>query len=88
MRRKVDFAWESRFWNIVMLKEKLNTLAIVDNQLKTIEQNVNAAVNAGVANRNDLLQVNLKRNELKSSRIHGREQHHHLPQYAVAKHGT
>lgn len=57
------------FWNIVMLKEKLNTLAIVDNQLKTIEQNVNAAVNAGVANRNDLLQVNLKRNELKSSRI-------------------
>lgn len=57
------------FWNIVMLKEKLNTLTIVDNQLKTIEQNVNAAVNAGVANRNDLLQVNLKRNELKSSRI-------------------
>ncbi len=57
------------FWNIVMLKEKLNTLAIVDNQLKTIEQNVNTAVNAGVANRNDLLQVNLKRNELKSSRI-------------------
>ena len=57
------------FWNIVMLKEKLNTLAIVDNQLKTIEQNVNAAVNAGVANQNDLLQVNLKRNELKSSRI-------------------
>jgi outer membrane protein TolC len=52
-----------------MLKEKLNTLAIVDNQLKTIEHNVNAAVNAGVANRNDLLQVNLKRNELKSSRI-------------------
>ena len=57
------------FWNIVMLKEKLNTLTIVDNQLKTIEQNVNTAVNAGVANRNDLLQVNLKRNELKSSRI-------------------
>ena|GEM_PF-5838813 len=57
----ITSASESRFWNIVMLKEKPNTLAIVDNQLKTIEQNVNAAVNAGVANRNDLLQVNPNR---------------------------
>ena len=48
---------ENYYWQAVMLKEKLNTLDQVDKQLVSVEKDAQAAVDAGIRNRNDLLQV-------------------------------
>ena len=66
---EVRLTVEQYFWQIVMLKEKLRTLSIVGEQLSSIHKDVDAAVQAGVTNRNDLLQVQLKENETRSTRI-------------------
>lgn len=60
---------ETYFWQIVMLKEKLVTLDQMDRQLATVLHDAQAAVDAGVRNRNDLLQVQLRKNEVSTSRI-------------------
>lgn len=67
--KEVRFTTEQYFWQIVMLKEKLQTLADIESQLKSIHKDVETAVNAGVTSRNDLLQVQLRRNETRSGRI-------------------
>lgn len=66
---EVRLTTEQYFWQIVMLEEKLQTLSIVEEQLESIRKDVDAFVNAGVTNRNDLLQVNLRKNETRSNRI-------------------
>lgn len=60
---------EQYYWNIVMLKEKLVTLDQLDHQLENVRKDAQAAVDAGIRNRNDLLQVQLRQNEVKTSRI-------------------
>ena len=60
---------ETYFWKIVMLKEKQKMLEALDRQLEHIAGDVDAAVAAGVINRNDKLQVELKRKELESGRV-------------------
>ena len=60
---------ETYFWQAVMLKEKLKTVEAVERQLDKFAKNADAAVAAGVTDRNDLLQVNLKKNETRSNRI-------------------
>ena len=60
---------ETYFWQVVMLKEKLKTITAVEQQLAEFAKNADAAVSAGVSDRNDLLQVNLRRNETRSGRI-------------------
>ena len=45
------------FWQLVSLQEKLNTLAAVERLLADIHKDVDVAVRAGVAMRNDLLLV-------------------------------
>ena len=49
--------------------EKLRTLHVVEAQLAEILKDVDAAVQAGVTNRNDLLQVQLRQNDTRSTRI-------------------
>ena len=66
---EIRLTTESYFWQIVMLKEKLVTLHQVETQLANAEKDVRAAVDAGIRNRNDLLQVRLKRNEMRITRI-------------------
>ena len=66
---EVRLAVEQYFWQVVMLKEKLRTLDAVQAQLERIRQDVEAAVEAGVTNRNDLLQVQLRRNETRSNTL-------------------
>lgn len=66
---EVRLTTEQYFWQIVMLKEKRKTLSIVESQLESIHKDVEASVNAGVTNRNDLLQVRLRKNETQSVRI-------------------
>ena len=60
---------ETYFWQAVMLKEKLKTVAAVERQLDKFAKDADAAVAAGVSDRNDLLQVNLRKNETRSNRI-------------------
>lgn len=60
---------ETYFWQVVMLKEKLKTVAAVERQLDEFSKDAEASVSAGVSDRNDLLQVKLKGNSNKSDRI-------------------
>lgn len=60
---------ETYFWQAVMLKEKLKTVEAVELQLDKFAKDADAAVAAGVTDRNDLLQVNLRKNETRSNRI-------------------
>ena len=60
---------EKYFWQTVMLKEKLKTLSTVEKQLDRLKFDVKASVDAGVATRNDLLQVQLRKNEVMSGKI-------------------
>ncbi len=60
---------EQYYWQLVQLQENLRTLDLLDHQLDRVRQDAQNAVDAGVRNRNDLLQVQLRQNEVKTSRI-------------------
>lgn len=60
---------EQYYWQIVTLKEKQKTLDAVGEMLKSLEKDADIAIKAGVALRNDLLQVQLKQNEVESNKI-------------------
>ena len=66
---EVRLTTEQYFWQVVMLKEKLKTLDAVEAQLDRLLKDVEAAVEAGVTNRNALLQVQLRQNDTESSRL-------------------
>jgi outer membrane protein TolC len=66
---EVKLTVEQYYWNIVVLNEKLLTLQQVEIMLDKIRSDVKVAVDAGVKNRNDLLQVELRHNEIKSAVI-------------------
>lgn len=60
---------ENYYWQAVMLKEKLNTIDQVEKQLIEVKKDAQAAVDAGIRNRNDLLQVQLRHNETRTTKI-------------------
>lgn len=66
---EVRLTVEQYFWQVVMLQEKLNTLRTIETQLESIQRDVETAVNAGMTTRNDLLQVQLRHNDMASMRI-------------------
>lgn len=66
---EVKMTVEQYYWNIVVMNEKLQTLRRVETLLERICSDVKVTVDAGVTNRNDLLQVELRRNETKSAII-------------------
>ena len=66
---EVRLTTEQYFWQVAMLKEKLRTLNVVESQLAEMHKDVDAAVSAGITNRNDLLQVQLRQNDTRSTRI-------------------
>jgi len=57
------------FWQIITLEEKLNTVNAALDMLAGLCRDVETAVNAGVAMRNDLLQVQLRQNEVESQKV-------------------
>lgn len=57
---------EQYYWQIVTLQSKKSTLLSVLSMVDTLERQVDVAVRAGVTLRNDLLKVQLKRNDLRS----------------------
>lgn len=66
---EVRLTVEQYYWQVVTLQEKLNTIRTVERQLESIQKDVEVSVKAGITTRNDLLQVQLRRNDMASSRI-------------------
>lgn len=66
---EVEKTVEYYFWQLVSLEEKVKTLDAVEAMLNNLSKNVTVAVNAGVAMRNDLLQVQLRQNETESMKL-------------------
>lgn len=60
---------EGYYWQIVSVREKLSTLGAVEGQLEQMRHDAEVAVAAGVRNRNDLLQVKLKQNDVRVARL-------------------
>lgn len=60
---------EKYYWQIVSLKEHLSTLKSVDTLLIRIHNDVAKAVEVGIASNNDLLKVELQRNEIDGSQL-------------------
>ena len=65
----VELTATQYYWQIISLKEKQHTLDAVDAMLRQLESDAAMAVKAGVGMRNDLLQVQLRQNEVESNRI-------------------
>lgn len=68
-QNEVDKTAEQYFWQMVTIEEKLKTVAAVEKMLNDIHKDVDISVKAGVALRNDLLQVQLRQNEVESSKL-------------------
>ncbi|MCR5181203.1 MAG: TolC family protein [Bacteroidaceae bacterium] len=65
----VETQVEQYYWQLISLQEKQRTLDAVDSLLATLSNDVTVAVEAGVALRNDLLQVQLRKNDIQSQRL-------------------
>ena len=64
---EVELTTEQYYWQAVSLKEKLLTLGTVYEMLEQLEKDVNNMVRVGAVNRNDLLQVQLRKGEVESA---------------------
>lgn len=60
---------EQYYWQQVSLQEKRKTISIMESLIDNLYKDVETAVKAGVANRNELLQVQLKKNSIASDRL-------------------
>ena len=60
---------EELYWTIIALNEKLKSLDSYDALLDTLIRDVTNFYTAGLAQRNDLLKVQLKKNELQMNRL-------------------
>lgn len=65
---QVEITAEQYYWTVVTLKEKLKTINLIQQQLARMDKDVSAFVKAGVTTRNDLLQVQLRENEVESQK--------------------
>ena len=66
---EVEKQTEQYYWQLVSLQEKMKTIEAVQTLLADIYKDVDVAVRAGVAMRNDLLQVQLRQNEVESQKL-------------------
>ena len=66
---EVEKTAEHYFWQLASLQEKMKTINAADALLADIYKDVDVAVRAGVALRNDLLRVQLRQNEIASQRL-------------------
>ena len=66
---EVEKQTEQYYWQLVSLQEKMKTIEAVDTLLADIYKDVDVAVRAGVAMRNDLLQVQLRQNDTESQKV-------------------
>ena len=66
---EVEKTAEQYFWQLASLQEKMKTVKAVETLLNDICKDVDVAVRAGVAMRNDLLQVQLRQNDIASQKL-------------------
>ena len=66
---QVELTTEQYYWQMVSLKEKQQTLKAVLDMLETLEKDVNNMVRVGAVNRNDLLQVQLRKGEIETAQL-------------------
>ena len=66
---EVALTVERYYWQWISLHEKLRTIEIVESLVGSLYKDVEVAVGAGVTTRNDLLQVQLKKNGVASDRL-------------------
>lgn len=66
---EVMLTTEQYYWQIIALQEKQKTLQKLSSLLAQLHNDVAMAVKAGLINRNDLLQVQLKENEVESNQL-------------------
>ena len=66
---EVEKQTEQYYWQLVSLQEKKKTIEAVEALLADIYKDVDVAVRAGIAMRNDLLQVQLRQNEVESQKL-------------------
>ena len=66
---EVEKTAEQYFWQLASLQEKMKTVEAVDTLLTGIYKDVDVAVRAGLVMRNDLLQVQLRQNDIESQRL-------------------
>ena len=66
---EVEKTVEQYFWQLASLQEKMKTVEAVDTLLRDIYKDVDVAIRAGVAMRNDLLKVQLRQNDIESQRL-------------------
>ncbi len=66
---EVEKKTEQYFWQLASLQEKMKTIEAVETLLADIYKDVDVAVRAGVALRNDQLQVQLRQNEVESQKL-------------------
>jgi len=64
---QVEKQTEEYFWKLVQLQEKMKTVKALQERLNSVMHDVTTAVKAGLKERNDLLQVQLKQNELEKN---------------------
>ncbi len=60
---------ETYYWDLIVLQAKLTTVSVVDSLLSRLASDVTVAINAGVRMPNDLLQVQLRQNELDGDKV-------------------
>ena len=60
---------EKTYWLVISLKEKMKTIQLVSTLLDTLFKDVSLACDQGLVNKNDLLKVKIKQNELRSNRL-------------------
>ena len=60
---------EQYYWQLVSMQQKMKTVEAVEALLQDIHKDVDVAVRAGVAMKNDLLQVQLRQNEIESQKV-------------------
>lgn len=68
-QNEVERTAEQYYWQIVSIEEKLKTVDAVERMLADIHKDVDVAVQAGVTLRNDLLQVELRQNDVESNKL-------------------
>ena len=66
---EVEKQTEQYYWQLVSLQEKMKTIEAVQALLADIYKDVDVAVRSGLAMRNDLLQVQLRQNEVESQKL-------------------
>ena len=66
---QVELTTEQYYWQMVSLKEKQQTLKAVLDMLTQLEKDVNNMVRVGAVNRNDLLQVQLRKGEIETAQL-------------------